>query len=160
MLKKTLVVGYALLVFVAAAWLIVAIASTAKNTEPRPLSDGARQAVELYVERLSNLANMSIGLAGLVWVFLLKEDYKIRVAGRFGYTVFALINVSLFVSYVCYWCNYELIVSDLYSNASTVDLFANRVVLYVSGQYTFLVLGLVGLALLIFPLKPTGEQEA
>jgi hypothetical protein len=117
-------------------------------TSDHPVSEASAHAVDLYLQKLESVGNTSLVLAGVAWAFLLKRDSVVRVRGFNGWSLFWCTNLSFLFSYVCYWCLYNLIVSDLYSCGSA-DLFAPVTKLYGSAQMWFFLFGGIGLLAII-----------
>ena len=156
--RRIAVILFVMTVAIAAACFAIRWNRCPTATYPRldehgktvPISDEVKQAVAFYVQRLDTVATASLALLGLAWAFLLKDDYRVRVHGIEGHALFALINLALLGSYYCYWRNYGLIVSDLYSSEPSVDIFAPIAEMFTYWQHAFLLIGLVGLGILVF----------
>lgn len=81
-------------------------------------SDTSRLASELFFNKMTALAQVTIALLGGMWAFLTLADTTVHIKGSPTIICFVLANLSLGASLAVYAYGYDFIVSRIFHHAS------------------------------------------
>jgi hypothetical protein len=114
----------------------------------REMNELNKTALQINVDTTHSLANLTVGLAGGVWVLLFTTDKLPRIKGR---DLVPLIggSLSLVFSYICYRLGLNKYIEMLF-DAQTVDLSAGFIRYWPVWQVTFFGFGFAVLVLALF----------
>lgn len=112
------------------------------------LNEFNKTALQINLDTTHSLANLSVGLAGGVWVLLFTTDKLPKIK---GIDLIPLVggSLSLVFSYVCYRLGLSKYVEMLF-DAQTVDLAAGFIRYWPVWQVTFFGFGFLVLVLTLF----------
>lgn len=81
-------------------------------------TETARLASTLFFDKMTALAQLTVGLLGGAWAFLTLADTRVKVTGWPTVTCFALANLSFVCSLAVYVYGYDFIVARIFHHGS------------------------------------------
>ena len=112
------------------------------------LNEFTKTALQINLDTTNSLANLTVGLAGGVWVLLFTTDKLPKIRG-IDFVPLIGGSLSLVFSYICYRLGLSKYVEMLF-DARTVDLTAEFVRYWPVWQLTFFGFGFLVLVLTLF----------
>ena len=130
------------------AYCLWSYSGVSPGADINPIDEFNKTALQINLDTTHSLANLTVGLAGGVWVLLFTTDKLPKIRGA---DLVPLIggSLSLVFSYICYRLGLSKYVEMLF-DAQTVDLAAGFIRYWPIWQVTFFGFGFLVLVLALF----------